>query len=137
MNKKNEKMQRSEPQTKRRMSFFAYFIVFLSLLLLISLVRNIARIKKAGEKITAAQQRVEDLEEEQEELKERIEEVNSQEFIEKQLRDKLGLAKEGEVIIVLPEEEVLRKLAPKPQIEEEMLPDPNWKKWAKLFELLN
>ena len=54
-------------------------------------------------------------------------------FIEKQVRDKLGLGKEGEAIVVLPDAEVLRKLAPQRQSEVDILPDPNWKKWAKLF----
>ena len=33
----------------------------------------------------------------------------SDEFIEKQLRDKLGLAKKGEIILILPDEETLKK----------------------------
>ncbi len=43
------------------------------------------------------------------------------------------MAKEGEIIIVLPDEEILGTLAPNLEEEEEALPDPNWKKWLKLF----
>jgi hypothetical protein len=41
--------------------------------------------------------------------------------------------KEGEVIVVLPDEDILRKLAPLLPTEENTLPEPNWKKWEKLF----
>ena len=41
--------------------------------------------------------------------------------------------KDGETIVVLPEEETLRKMAPRFEREEEVLPDPTWKKWVKLF----
>ena len=43
------------------------------------------------------------------------------------------MAKEGEIVVILPDEHILRKLAPDREIEEEVLPDPNWKKWMKLF----
>jgi hypothetical protein len=84
--------------------------------------------------IEEAQEQVDKLKEENQRLEEKIKEVRNIEFVEKQLRDKLGLAKEGEIVIVLPEDEVLRKLAPKIEEEEEVLPDPNWKKWMQLFD---
>ena len=62
-----------------------------------------------------------------------MEKVQSDIYIEKQMRDKLGLAKEEEVVIIMPDEEILRKLAPTYPEEEQTLPDPNWKKWAQLF----
>ena len=113
--------------------YASYFLVAVLILLIISLARNILRINRAGEKIIEEEDKVESLRLENEELKVRLEELKSEEYKEKQLRDNLGLAKEGEIIVVLPEEEILRKLAPKVQVEEENLPDPNWKKWLKLF----
>jgi hypothetical protein len=67
------------------------------------------------------------------ELGKRLAEVKSQDYIEKQLRDKLGLAKPGEIVVVMPDADTLRKLAPKPVEEEAVLPDPTWKKWLRLF----
>lgn len=113
--------------------YLNYFLILLSFLLIISLARNIIRINRAGKKIDEAQVRVEELKKENEELKGKIESLKSEEYKEKQLRDKLGLAKEGEIVVVLPDEEVLRKLAPKRVIEEDVLPAPNWKRWYKLF----
>lgn len=111
------------------------FLVVLFIALALSLYRSISRTSTVNIGIEEAQERVDKLKEENQELEEKIKEVRDIDFVEKQLRDKLGLAKEGEIVIVLPEDEVLRKLAPEIQEEEEVLPDPNWKKWAKLFDL--
>jgi len=101
--------------------YLSYLLIFISILLMVSLVRNIVKINNVK------------IREENEELEAKLEILRSDEYQEKQLRDKLGLAKEGELIVVLPEDEVLRNLAPKHVEEEETLPDPNWKKWAHLF----
>ncbi len=113
--------------------YFKYVVVILSILLITSLARNVLRIQKAGGGIEKAKERVDKLTQQNQELKVKVEEVRSDEFIERQLRDKLNLAKEDEIVIVLPDDETLRKLAPKHVEEEESLPDPNWKKWVKLF----
>lgn len=110
-----------------------YIFILLTLLLSLSLIRNIIKISQAGRAIDDASLRVEKLKEENLELNKRLGKVQSEEYIEGELRDKLGLAKEGETIIVLPEEDVVRSLAPKLVEEEETLPDPNWKKWIHLF----
>ena len=108
-------------------------LLFIVLLALLSLVRNVLRISQSKEKIRESQERVEELKRESERLAREIEKVQSEVYIEAQLRDKLGLVKEGEIIVVLPEEEILRKLAPIIPEEEETLPDPIWRKWLKLF----
>lgn len=66
-------------------------------------------------------------------LEKQLSETESSQFVDKQLRDKLGFAKEGEVVIVLPEQNELKKLAPPKIIEEEYVPQANWEKWKKLF----
>lgn len=77
-----------------------------------------------------------DLERETQEQKELLklkEKVISEEFIEKQARDKLGLAKEGEVVVVLPDEETLKKLAPPDEEEVFLEIAPPWKQWVRMF----
>lgn len=103
------------------------------MLLLVSLVRNILRINRVNQSIKEEEEKVEKIRQENEELEAKLQILRSDEYKEKQLRDKLGLAKEGELIVVLPDDDVLRNLAPKHVEEEESLPDPNWKKWAHLF----
>lgn len=114
-------------------SYSEYLLILLSILLIISLARNILKIRGADRKIEDANRELEDSRVENQELKVEIEALQSDEYIEKQLRDKLGLAKESEIILVLPEEEILKKLAPRKENEEEALPDPLWKQWLNLF----
>lgn len=114
-------------------SYFGYLIIFLFLLMAISLIRNIVRISQAKKRVETAEGRVESLKKENEKLKGELENIESEAYVEFQARDKLGLAGEGEIIVVLPDEEVLKKIAPKIYEEEETLPDPTWKKWLHLF----
>ncbi len=108
-------------------------IIFIIALLSLSLLGNITRILSANQKLTEAKNKILAAQKEQEDLKKKVAEAQSPEFIEKQARDKLGLAKEGETVVVLPDPQTLKLLAPSHEKEEIFLPDPNWKKWAKLF----
>lgn len=110
-----------------------YLLIFIFLLMFVSLIRNILRVVESNKRIEKAQNQVEKLKKENEELEEKLAVTKSEEYIEKQLRDKLGLAKEGEIVIVLPDEKILETFAPSLEEEEETLPDPNWKKWLKMF----
>jgi len=112
----------------------ARFIVLLLLIpLCISAFRNYTKLHKAQETINKARQESETLQKEQDDLQNQLSQAESQEFVEKQLRDKLGLAKEGEVVIVLPDESELKKLVPPRQEEEQYMPEANWRKWKTLF----
>lgn len=113
--------------------YLNYILLFLAFLFIVSLIRNILRINRANKEILKAEERVDEAIAENNELKVKVEELRSPEFQEVQLRDKLDLAKEGEIVVVLPDEEILRKLAPKRIEEENILPDPNWKRWMNLF----
>jgi cell division protein FtsB len=113
--------------------YLKYLFIAFFILLTLSLARNVVRILRAGRRVEEAEGRVEKLKKENEDLKKRLEIAGSEVYIEKQLRDNLGLAKGEEIVIVLPDEETLRALAPRAEKEEESLPPPNWKKWANLF----
>lgn len=108
-------------------------LIFFIGILLLSLGRNVLKILGVDKTIEEERNRVDKLKQENVELKRKVEEVQSQDYIEQQLRDELGLVKEGEIVLVLPDDETLRSFAPKLEEEEEKLPDPNWKKWLKLF----
>lgn len=98
-----------------------------------TLSRNIQRIRAINRLIEEREEKIMKLKRENEEFEAKLKEQSSQEFIEKQLRDKLGLAKEGEIVVILPPEDVVRSFAPKFEKDVETLPDSNWKKWAHLF----
>ena len=123
---------------KKKLSLNVEFLykagaVFLGVMAAITLTRNILIISKAHANTDKLKQEIEKIKIDNEQLKQKIEMSASEEFIERQAREKLGLVKEGETVIVLPEEEALRQLSPKFIEEEHNLPDPNWKKWLKLF----
>lgn len=114
-------------------TYVKYFYLLLILLMVTSLVRNVLRARGASGRIEEARLRVEKLERENGDLVTRLDTVQGDEFREKQIREGLGLAKEDEIVMVLPEPEILRSLAPRTFEEEATLADPNWKKWLNLF----
>ncbi len=107
--------------------------LILAIFLAISLVRNISRVTLANSRIAKARENLASLEKENSNLQAQLKIADSAQFQEKEARDKLGLAKEGEIVMVLPPDDVLRSLAPKRAREDPKLPDPNWKQWLKLF----
>ena len=112
-----------------------YVIWILVVLLTLSLVQNIGKVKRIRGGIAAEKAKIVKMKAANEILANQVAQAQKPEFIDKEIRNKLGLVKTGETIVVLPNEEVLRSLAPKLETEQEALPDPNWKKWVNLFLL--
>ena len=110
-----------------------YATWILIITLLISTVRNIQKVASIRAQVEKERQKVEKMKADNAKLGEQVAEAEGSDFIEKQIRDKLGLVKPGEAIVVLPDVEILKKLAPQETVEKDTLPDPNWKKWMKLF----
>ena len=105
----------------------------LIVLLLASTVKNIEKVSGIKSAVQKEKEKVEKMKEDNLKLEAQIAQTQGSDFIDKEIRDKLGLVKEGEAIVVLPDADILRKLAPQMPMEEDTLPDPNWKKWEKLF----
>ena len=107
-------------------------IVFI--ILLISFVRGALRLQNTSSRIDEAKLRLEEAKRDREELLALTEEVNSDFYVERQIRDNLGLAREDEIVVVLPDDEVLRRLSPRLREKEEVVEViPNWKKWYLHF----
>lgn len=113
--------------------FITYAALILSIILTFSLVGNISQAKRVRGEISDKKKEIEQLQNEAKLIQEKIDQAQKPEFIEKEIRNRLGLVKESEIVVVLPEESVLRSLSPKVPEDLEILPDPNWKKWVKLF----
>lgn len=77
--------------------------------------------------IEEAETRLFNLKEENEQLKSELEYKKSNDFAEEEIRNKLGLAKQNEAIVVLPMEET------KESDVENRKSTPNWQKWWRLF----
>ena len=85
---------------------------------------------KAGDKLAQSVDKLYSLEVKNKELKSKLSEVKSPEFIERSARDKLGLTKEGETVVVIPMQ-VLERVLGVEREEEVKLPNPLG--WLKLF----
>jgi len=109
-------------------------LVGLSILFTVSLIRNVALLMAGNAELARAESELNLKQQANQKLKERLAIVTTDQYKDKLTRDKLGLAKEGETVFIMPEEEVLRQLSPRIKKDEQhTLPDSNWRKWLKLF----
>lgn len=109
-----------------RLFFFGLLIY-----LVLSLVGRIFSLFQAEERVRVARRRLEEAKRRNEELAERLRYVESREFLEREARDKLGLGRRGEAVVILPKEVMKESLEKKEKKEEKLI--PNWKKWVKVF----
>lgn len=99
-----------------------------------SVFRNATYLIKSQNELAGAQAKLKSQQAEFDHLQQTVSQMSTDTYQETIMRDKLGLAKEGEQVIFLPEDTQLIALSPrKKQLTQVALPDPNWKKWAKLF----
>lgn len=91
--------------------------------------KKIMTFRQTAKTVESAQERLERVKQENEALKKELEYKSSEEFAEGEIRDKLGLAKEDETILILPKEEDPGQLAESNSQSNK----PNWAKWRKLF----
>ncbi|OGM02462.1 hypothetical protein A2115_02740 [Candidatus Woesebacteria bacterium GWA1_41_8] len=122
-----------KPTTSGSPKLAKWTVLGLFALLILSLVKNILKLREVNMQIKEEKERIINLEKEGKDLTAELNSVQSQVYIEKQLRDKLDMSKEGEIVIVLPDVATLRKFAPKDEQEEDVLPDPYWMMWYKTF----
>lgn len=110
-----------------------YAIWCLILLLGVSLIKSVSRAGQIKAQIQSEKNKIAKIEVENNKLQAELLHTQSADFIEKEVRNKLGLGKEGEAIVVLPDVEILKKLSPEIPTEVDSLPDPIWRRWLKLF----
>jgi len=128
MNTKNTKKFEFKPQ-----KLISYGIWLLIIILGFSTAQNASNVFQTRREIQAEKDKVAKMQAQNNELEKQLTESQSATFIEKQVRDRLGLVMPDEAIVVLPDEDTLRKLAPQSIAENDILPAPNWEKWEKLF----
>lgn len=113
--------------------YIKYLALIVTLFVIFSVVRTTVGLLGKGDTLEEARKEIAALEKEQAELLGLREKVESDEFVEKEARNRLGLAKSGEKIVVLPPKEVLIKFAPAPEKEEFVEEFPIWKRWVGMF----
>lgn len=92
---------------------------------------NLVRLYRAGGRVEEAKKHLAAVTEQNIQLKQQLQEVQTPLYMEREARDKLGYGKAGEVVVVIPEEE-LQQISLK-QTDKGTDTDPNWIKWRKLY----
>jgi cell division protein FtsB len=105
-------------------------LLALGVFLTVKVGLNVAKLYKAGERVVKEEKKLAEAQTENRELKERLAEVQTPEFMEREAREKLGMGREGEVVVIIPEEE-LKGGSDKPQATDQV--EANWVKWRKLY----
>lgn len=108
-------------------TFILLGIIIILLLLIKNIVSSILSLRQNSHIVTSLRQQEVAEKQKREFLKQQLYFSNTPEFIENQAREKLGMVKPGEYVV----------LAPPPKIEEKkpvaLDTSPNWKKWWNLF----
>jgi cell division protein FtsB len=105
--------------------------VIIILIITYNLINQILSTLKSGDRLQVASDELYKLELKNKGLKEKLTEVKSPDFIEGEARDKLGLARSGETVVVIPENKLQQVLSATKRQEEVRL--PNWLGWFKVF----
>lgn len=113
-----------------RARIFYLSIIIVGLAISFGLARNLHGIYQNSEFQKQAQQKLEKLRAENIRLKGENTEAKQPNFIEREARERLGLVKPGEVVVVLPEEKEATTTA---QVAETGQPRSVWQQWLGLF----
>ena len=119
----------TQEKKPKKWLFIAFLVI--SGLMITSLIRGINDLFGTRERFDKAEAEVAKLEVEKRALEQSLEEENGGLITEHAIRDKLGLAKPGEIVVILPED------IGETFINTETVNDqdiPNWKKWIKVFD---
>lgn len=110
--------------------------IILALILLIiglfaySLITRTMEAVKSGERLSQSAEVVYRLESQNKLLKKKLSEVQSSDFIEEEVRNKLGFVKKGETVVVIPEEKLKLVLGTSSSAQARL---PNWLGWIRVF----
>lgn len=108
-------------------SITSLFIIVILLFAIKNSFSSLSGLSSGKERLTDLQRTLQKEKKENAYLKERLSYVQSDQFVEEEAREKLGLVKEGEYIVIAP--------PPTDKVKEDETIDtrPNWKKWWELF----
>ncbi|MBI3577339.1 septum formation initiator family protein [Candidatus Gottesmanbacteria bacterium] len=104
------------------------FIGALSLLVVVSLSRSVYGLWRKRDYVRLRADTLQEVQAENDRLKKQVEASQKPEFIEKEAREKLGMTKEGEAVVILPKSQISG-----PNDQKKIEEVSNWKKWWRLF----
>lgn len=104
-------------------------IITVSVFLIFSLGSSVFDLWSRRDVLTVRQEKLTELEKEHKQLEKKLAEVETPGFIEQEARERLGMSKPGETVVILDTE--LSKEEGMPMKSGEVL--PNWKQWWRIF----
>src|SRR5262245_19086313 len=102
-------------------------IVFVSY----KLIKQITDAIRSGDRLSDQAEKVYKLEAKNKQLRQKLSEVQSKEYIEEQARNKLGLGKSGETLIIIPDDKLKAILGASAEAQIARL--PNFLGWWRVF----
>lgn len=102
--------------------------LFICIVVGVGIVRSVYTLSQKRGIITERQQVLAELTAKNRQLQEELKEATSPSFIEQAARDKLGLVREGETVIIMDKTRVANS-----NDTENPLELPSWKQWWRLF----
>ena len=118
---------------RQKLTVVALFAIFV--VMVVSLSRSLIDLLKVDERVISLEQEVAELEGKNKQLEILAQEVDSGKEEERQIREKLGLVKPGEVVVVVPEQLMVTSesdgtIEVVSEVKEEM---EIWRAWLSLF----
>lgn len=106
-----------------------FLVIIVSLFIINNLVRSIWDLWQKQELVSNAQKQLDQQEAQNKELKDKLSQASRPEFIEEEARNKLFMAKPGEVQVLISKDLLQASESGKEKQDQR----PNWKKWWDLF----
>jgi cell division protein FtsB len=111
-----------------RKKWASWVVLILGVVMVFRVGGNVVRLWKAGRWVEEATQSVKEAQEENQRLKAKLGEVQTPEFMEREAREKLGYGREGEIVLVMPDEQ-----NSKSEILSSKEDEANWVRWRQLY----
>lgn len=108
-----------------------FIVIVVSIVIVINLSRSIWDLWRRRDVLGERQEVLRRVEEENRRLQSELEYTQSPEFIEQEARNRLGLGREGETVVLLPKQQETRDM--RQETGEMQKNVPNWKRWWRLF----
>ena len=109
----------------------SFLITAICLIFIFNLSKELLRLSKADERIDQAKQKKEELKLENWQLKQELAYRQTEEFLEKEIRDKLLMVKKGETMVIVPAGSI--DIASSSSETKDGKELDNWEKWLEVF----
>lgn len=105
--------------------------ILLVLIIAYNLLKQIIDAVRSGDRLSSQAESVYKLEAKNRQLKKKLSDIQSPQFIEEEARNKLGMGKPGETVIIIPEETLKLMLESSSSAQPVRL--PNYIGWFRVF----